>query len=189
MLRSSSVLFQRGSTQCGAPQPVARNQKLKHPRRRPCPWEAAVVAAVCLTRVMPPLRKWQRVRTQAWSAHHLTPNPHPQMGVFLWMDVVEAEERDCWDQCGTIPVTAMRDVPHGDQDTGRAEIMEITERESMEVGGDKSEGVKWSWQLFTVYLYLPNLRLLAIQMMKVSFKMVRHTRTWLLWPQENTNDS
>lgn len=115
MLRFSYVLSQLGCT----PQPVVRNQKLKHPRRRPHPWEAAAVAAACLTRVMLPLRAWQRARTQEWSALHPTRNPHPLMGVCPWMDVVEAEERDCWDQCGTIPVTAMKDVPHGDQDTGR----------------------------------------------------------------------
>lgn len=142
MLRSSSILSQLGSTPCKAPQPVARNHKLKHPRRRPCPWAAAVVAAACPTRVMPPLRAWQRARTQAWSILHLIPNPHPQMRVCLWMKVAEAEGRDCWDQCGTIPVTAMRDVPPGDQDTGREEVMEITERGSMGVGGNKSKGGK-----------------------------------------------
>lgn len=47
------------------------------------------------------------------------------------MEVAEAEERDCWDQCGTIPVTAMKDVPPGDQDTGREEVMKVTERGSM----------------------------------------------------------
>ncbi len=131
MLNLSSILSQLGSTLCGAPQPVARNQKLKPPRRRPCPWAAAVVAAACLTRVTLPLREWQRARTQAWSALHLTPNPHLQMGVCLWMKVAEAEERDCWNQCGTIPVTVMRDVPPGDQDTGREEVMKVRERGSM----------------------------------------------------------
>lgn len=89
---------------------------------------AAVVAAACLTRVMPLQRAWERARTQAWSALHLTPNPHRQMGVCLWMEVVEAEERDCQDQYGTIPVTVMRDVPPGDQDIGREEVIESRER-------------------------------------------------------------
>lgn len=50
------------------------------------------------------------------------------------MELEEAEERDCCDQCGTIPVTAMRDVLPGDQDTGRDKVMEV--------GGDKIEGGK-----------------------------------------------
>lgn len=120
MLRFISVLSQLGSTPCKAPQPVPGNQKLEHPKRRPRPWAAAAAAAACPTRVTLPLRAWRRARTQAWSALHPIPNPHPQMGVCLWMEVaVEVEQREYRDQCGTIPVTAMRDVQPGDQDTGR----------------------------------------------------------------------
>lgn len=55
-------------------------------------------------------------------------------------------------------MTAMRDVPPGDQDTGREEVMEITERGSMGVGGNKSKGGKQNEVvLLYVYLYLPNL--------------------------------
>lgn len=118
MLRSSSILHQPGSTPCRALQPVARNQKLKHLRRKLCPW-AAVGVAACLTRVTPLQRAWQTATTRAWSALHLTPSPRRQRGVCHWMEVAEVEERNCLDQYETIPVTVMRDVPPGDQGTGR----------------------------------------------------------------------
>ena len=67
---------------------------------------------------------------------------------------------------GTIPVIAMRDVPRGDQGTGRREIMEITENARFRGRNVKLAGIFLYFSLF-------NLGLLAISVMKVSFKMVR----------------
>lgn len=94
---------------------------LKRLRRKLYPSTAAVVAA-CQTKVTLPQRAWQRVKTRALSVLQLTPSPHLQMGVCLWMEIAEAGEKDFWDQSGTIPVTVMRDVPPGDQDAGRKKI-------------------------------------------------------------------
>lgn len=80
--------------------------------------EAAVVEAACLTRVLLPLRKWPMGRTRAWSAPRLTPSPLLLKGACLLTDVTEEEQR-LWVQSGTIPVTVMRDAPHGGQNRGR----------------------------------------------------------------------
>lgn len=129
---SFCILPQPGSIPHRALQSAVRSQKPKHPRRRLCPW-VAVVAVACQTRVTQLLRAWQRVRTQDWLAPHLTPSPHPQMEVCLWIKVVEVEERDCGDQCERIPATVMRDAPPGDQDTGKEDVTE----NSMEMSGRK----------------------------------------------------
>lgn len=79
--------------------------------------EAAVGKAVCLIKVSLPLRKRPMAKTRAWLVLRLTPSPHHLKGACLWMDVAQ-EEREDWVQYGTIPVTAMRDVPPGSQNKG-----------------------------------------------------------------------
>lgn len=86
------------------------------------------------------------------------------------MEGTKAEEGGCWDQYGTIPVIAMRDVPRGDQDTGRGKLRKL-QKSIDSGGGNGGRNIKLAG-IFT-YFNLFNLGPLAINVMKVSFKMVR----------------